>query len=218
MKKKYIAPITALLLALVYSYIGYNYTWYRMGIFLVPLVFLVAGFLCLVSIFIVKAWKRKGWFIFFIYSSILFVGLITGHVVENYKPTITINIPDHYEGMVHIFTGNTSAKQFWVDNNGIAYCYYEKEAKWKIKHGKKDISGVLNEYGRTTLEFSSPDSMYYYSTSVVCFEVESGREYPTSPWNQKHAKCMDKVMYLHYVEAGIVDDSKVVKKKWKYEQ
>lgn len=200
-----------IILAAWYSYLGWMETFYRMGIFLVPIIMLAAGVVSGAIVLSNKKW-RKSWFkIFSWIGAIGFAGLIIAHKIEHYKPTYPIYIPESYEGMVYLLPGKHINEELFIDQNGIGYYAPGKEVEVKVYHGEENSTNALNEYGDRTLIFPNADSTSYESIHITCFEVERGRVYGSSPWNQTHARCMDEQTYLQLVAAGIIDESRVKK-------
>jgi len=74
----------------------------------------------------------------------------------------------------------------------------------------------LNQYGSRSLIFPLPDSTHFRAIEITCFNVERGKVYGSSPWNQPHATCMDEHDFIQLVKKGIIDSSKVASRIYPY--
>lgn len=198
-------------LAVLYAFMAWRFTFYRLGIFLIPLVLLVSALITIVLKYFVSAWRSKGFLLFSNASSIIFLFLIGSIAFKEYKPTYVVHIPADFEGTVYLWPAKEMSDELFIDKNGMGYFNVPQEVKLKLLHGTKNVSDALNEYGRKSLVFPMFDSIHRETIDVVCFEIEKGRVYGRSPWNQPHAQCMDETEYLRLVADGIIDESKIKK-------
>jgi hypothetical protein len=213
MKKwDFIAMLSILLTGLVYTFVGYRYTFYSVGVYLIPVVLVLSAIAAFSTVLAKNKWRHLWWPIFNSTGSILFMALIAAVALDHYKPTYVIHIPENFEGMVYLFPANEKSDELYIDENGIGYFMPKQEVDVKVLHGEVDISNAMNQYGQGSLQFSLVDSTQYESIGFSCFEVEKGREYGSSPWNQPHAKCMDEAEFKRLVAAGIIDESRIEKK------
>ena len=209
--KRYIPHFFLFALTTWYGYLGWTETFYRMGIFLLPLILLTAGVISGAAVLFKKQW-RTNWFRIFSWISIAFLaGIIIQHKIDRYKPTYAIYIPEDFQGMVYLLPGKNINDELLIDENGIGYYAPGREVDVKVYHGDHNSTNALNQYGDRTLIFPLADSIHYESIFITCFGVEMGKDYGGSIWNQPHAKCMDEQQYLRYVAAGIIDETLVKK-------
>lgn len=204
----------AILLTIIWTCIGYELTLYSLGVYLTPIIWFISAAIAGLMWLVFKRYRQHCIRVFWIVNIILFAALIISELVNNYKPTITVYIPQNYEGVVHIFFGEGDNKEAHVDENGIGYFAWQGEADWCVMHGEVDITDALNESGSGQLTFWSADSLSYQSITTSCFEAEHGRVYPTTPWNQRHSTCMDEQEYLELVGSGVIDETKVKMETW----
>lgn len=210
-KNNLISWIAILIFGLVYGYVGYRYTFYSVGIYLIPFVLLLGAIAACSAVMAKRSWRHLWWPIFNWTSSGLFIALIAAVAIDNYKPTYVIYIRENFEGMVYLLPAKESSTELYIDEHGIGYYNPGREVDVKVYHGNENSTNALNEYGDRTLIFPLADSMHYESFHITCFEVEKGRTYGSSPWNQPHAKCMDEAEFKSLVAAGIIDESRIEK-------
>ena len=207
--------ILCLLLTVAYGTIGLFYSsFYNVEIILLPFVFVFAALLTFIIILIKKSFRKQGYLIFLGLSSLCFVLLIGSHIIDNYKPSLKIYIPENYEGIVHLFPVENENAKIFVDDNGIGYIPRKGNYNLKVFQGTENITDVLNEGGSGNLTLDGPDSLHYTSISSMCFIVEKNAIYPTTFWNQKHARCMNSIKYDSLVNVGIIDGDKIFKQVW----
>jgi hypothetical protein len=216
MKLARLLGIIAFILGCSYAYVGFRFTLYGLGVYLVPVVVIVSAFGAVLTIVWKKEWHSKYLPVFYSFTIFLFSYLLIDEGVRNYKPTVTVHVPENYFGMVHIFFGEGEYKDIYVNQNGIGYFEYHGEVNFEILHGQEDVSDVLNESGNGQIEFWKPDSSEYEVINVACFELVPDRKYPTTPWNNKHSMCVDKSTYLDWKEKGWIDEKKILKKPFAY--
>lgn len=191
-----------------YGYIAYYYSLYSLGLFLIPMVFILAGAGSIIVGVMSKLILKQRFQLFAAISIVLFTALIIEHHLNAYKPTKTIHVPENYNGLVHIFPAKLmDADDFYADENGMLYFYAEREVNIKILHGARDITNANNEYGRFSLNFYSEDSLLLKSLDAYCFRAEEGREYPDSPWNQFHESCLTQSELETLISQGLIDTS-----------
>ena len=198
-----------------YGYIGFEYTWYRFGLY-----FFVPGIIILSAIiaFLVNLKQRSQWYWwkwFTGLSSTTFLILIVAHHIEAYKPTVKLYIPETYEGTVTLLPGKVKQSSYNLNQEGIIYWRAEEEVNIKIYHGDHNISDVLNVTGHHYLYYYNNDSTIMDQVNVQCFEVAKDRNYPDNSWNQVYPKCIDKVELERLIKAGIVDESQLCKTRYK---
>ena len=213
-----IAMIAMLLTGLAYAYIGYRYTFYSVGVYLIPVVLVLSAISAFSAVLAKNKWRHLWWPIFNGTGAVLFAALIAAVAIDNYKPTYVIHIPANFEGMVYLFPAKEKSDELFIEENGIGYFMPKQEVDVKVLHGDENISDAMNQYGRGALQFPLADSTQYEAISFTCFEVEKGREYGSSPWNQPHAKCMEEAEFKRLVAAGIIDESRIEKKTYPYVQ
>lgn len=209
--------ITLLLFVAVvlwYSYLGWTDTFYRMGVFLVPIALLATGIIAGALVLYQPKWRPKWHFAFAWVGIIVFAGMVAWHKIDHYKPTYRIYIPETYKGMVTLLPGKYKNESLCVNAFGFGYYAPQRDVNVRVYHGNEEITNALNQYGRGSLLFSLPDSSLYQAIEITCFRVEKGKAYGKSPWNQPHATCIDTSAYLEYVRSGAVIDSLVAKETY----
>lgn len=198
--------VLGVLLALAYAYIGYFHSvFYRMELVILGIVLIFSAVLTMFWSFTKKSNYTFHFTIFWGLNALLFSVLITIHIVDTYKPTLVIQIPEQYEGMIHLFPSPVRGDVFESNTHGICYIPNEGEFDFKVLHGTRDISNVLNEYGRTSITIDGTSNFTYKAIEVTCFEVHKNQDYPSSPWNQKHASCMTQNQFDSLASTGVID-------------
>tara|TARA_R110002050_G_scaffold300722_2_gene471968 strand:- start:113465 stop:114136 length:672 start_codon:yes stop_codon:yes gene_type:complete len=205
-------------LTLIYSYLGYYHSsFYRIELILIPFILGLTGLFT----FVITAFKRNyisyRFPIFYFLSSIIFTLIIGQHLIADYKPTLEIHVPENYNGMVYLFPSYHTETSVKISPNGIGYIPHTGAYDFKVFHGNRDITDALNEYGRGQLEFLTALPAQKKSISFTCFEVEKNRAYPSSPWNQKHALCMDRNQFDSLTQIHQIDSSQIYFEIWKVE-
>jgi hypothetical protein len=201
--------ITSILL-LVYSYFGYFYTYYGLGIFLVPIVLIISAIAAFTLVFFKGEWKKYLWLLLSTIASALFSILLISMAVDNYKPSYYIHLPENFEGMVHLLPSKKTTENLFIGDSGIGYYNTGCEANVKIMQGENDISNALNQYGSSSLIFKLADSLHYSAIEITCFEVVKDHVYSSSQWNQPHATCMNEQVFIELLKSGKIDSSKVM--------
>lgn len=211
------------ILGVAYSYFGYYYTYYGLGVYLTPLVFVLSGLIAGIAVWVLRAlrknwqmpWRRRFWMVFSSVGSALFAALLIYLAVDNYKPSYYMYVPEDFEGMVHLLPSKEASEELYIDENGIGYYRSDREVNVIVMRGEEDITNALNQYGRKSLIFKQADSLHYKAIEITCFEVVEGRHYGSSPWNQPHAQCMDEAEFVRRLETQEIDSTRVVQKKYK---
>ena len=211
MNRDKVLGILALILGVIWAYVGFRYTYYSLGIYLTPFVVGISAIASGLIIVWKKSWYKNFLPLFYIANILLFSYLLISEGIRNYKPTVTVHIPENYYGMVHVFVGKGDQKDVFIDQNGIGYFQFHGEVNWEILQGEEDITDVLNEGGYSQLLFWESDSSAYDVVKVTCFELIPDRKYPTTPWNNKHSLCMDENTYLEWVKDNRIDEQKLIK-------
>ena len=199
--------LIAVILMIAYYYFSWHYTFYGLGIFLIPFILLLSVLTAFIAIRFKHKWKRSFWLVFSSITSLLFTGLLISIAIDKYKPTFYIYVPENYEGMIYLLPAKEPTRELFVNENGIGYYNSGVDSHVKVKQGKNDISNALNQYGRRSLIFMLPDSIQYRAIEIVCFEVVQGRGYGSSIWNQPHATCMDEQKFIEMVNEGKIDST-----------
>lgn len=192
-----------------YGYIGYLHTWWHFGLYVfLPAVLLFSALIS--AVINLKDRNVTNWFRWFAsISTLVFLALILAHHITEYKPTVKVFIASDFEGTVTLLPGKVYQTSYHATEKGIVYFNTQEEVHLEIYHGDREITNVLNEAGYSQLRYFENDSNWQYQIVVQCFEVTKDRVYPTSPWNQKHAKCIKLKDFEQMVAQNVIDRSKV---------
>jgi hypothetical protein len=212
--KPFSATIAVLFLVstITYGIIGGFYTFYSMGIFLVPIVLIITVVTGAFCKWVLRKTSDTSLNIAMGGGFLIFSIFIVAHLIDNYKPTVTVNIPEEFEGCVLMFAVESAPGDVEIDDHGIGYYQRMGDFQWKVKHGSTNISGVLNEFHFQQLLFYSSDSTNLTVVTVSCFEVGRDKVYPTreAPWTDE--LCLDIQEYEGLVESGLIDEAQVLKR------
>jgi len=191
--KKIIWYLFLLLLTALGTWSQYRYSFYGLGIFLIPIFAILAMTLSIVLGYLgflqKTTWWSKGLWIY-----ALFLVLSTAHIAwEQYKPTLEIIVPKDFAGNIHILPSpDVTNGPIQVTKMGIAWAPGQGEYEYKVTQGLEDITNVLNEYGRSNHTFWDSENSDSIFVSVICISIRPGIKYPSSHWNQWHARCYSK--------------------------
>ncbi len=214
-KSSVISAAAMLVLGIAYYICALRYTIYSLGVYAVPIVWLVSANIAFVAM-LKNRWKGHWWAIFNSTNAVFFAGLLVVIAVDRYKPTYVIHIPENFEGEVSLFPAKEKSDELFVDENGMGYYNPRQDVEVKLLQGDEDISNALNQYGRGALQFPVGDSTHYEAIDFTCFRVEKGKIYGSSPWNQPRAACMVEAEFKRLVAEGIIDESRIEKRIMPY--
>ena len=205
MVKNTLPIIFFLITGLYWTYLAYTETFYRLGIILIPVVFVFAILFGSIAYFKYNRSFKHGIRTFSISAIILLSGLIIWHKIEHYKPTLTVRIPENFEGTVYLFPSDTLVgSTIDVNANGIGYGPHTGQFHYKYKHGSKRIDDVQNTINSNQITYWSADSTKIRTIAISCFDVEKDKVYPKTELSWVYKECMSKSIFEHLIKQGLI--------------
>lgn len=213
--------VILVLSAAYYGYLGRYYTYYGLGVFLVPLVFIIGSFILLglfaINRFGMKKPNKRSWRIGFttalLICNTLFIALIADHYISNYKPTRTFYIPDDYIGCIYLFETTAELHSDTISENGIGYIHWDPDYYWRLERNGVDVTEAWNVGNpRGTIMFYHEDSTVLEVIEVGCALINDSNHYKEfSVYSTIIPTAMHPSTYTEMVNWGLIDDSKVLR-------
>jgi hypothetical protein len=144
--------------------------------------------------------------------------LIVGHRIEKYRPTYTVTIPETVAGCVYLFTTEEEVEDILVSDSGIGYMSSKGKVQWEIDRGGHDITAAFSTGYMNEIRIYEADSTLMSVYNVQCISVNDSGYYPVRSYDYTVFSCMDEEEFLHLVEEGVVDISRLRKQVWRREQ
>ncbi len=194
-----------------FSYLGRYHTIYGAGFLLTPTILLLSLLPFLASAFIFfKSWSYS-LRVYFVSASLMFSVLIASFYIENYKPSIYVNIPEQFQGRIILFnTESNSKRDIEISENGVGYLPYPVNYRLKFKYGDKKIQQIENTINTNQIQFYNADSTMVHWVDVSCYKVGSGVDYEADHFVPRDFKpCMDGSQLRQFIRLNKVDSSKI---------
>jgi hypothetical protein len=188
---------------------------YGAGFLLVPAILVLALLPFFASAFLFnKSWAFSGR-VYMIASSLLFSAMIVIYYIQEYKPTIYLNVAKDYQGCVFLFPIETeSLEDVNVNQHGIAYIPYGGHYHLKIKVDGKKRPEVLNSFNYNQISFYNADSTKIHWVDVSCLEIDQAIDYTTDLYVPRDFNpCMEGSELRMLIDMNQIDSSIL---KWSF--
>lgn len=223
MKSKYWLAVLLLLYlsSLAYCFfIGVYETLYSLGVYVliaIQGIGLLVFFIHLLVTRLLSTKKvslEKSLIVSLVVLTAIHLSVISYHRIEQYKPTYSVSIPDTFKGAVYLFNTPEEVQDVIVSEAGIGYIGSKGKREWKFMRAGIDITDAYVTSHMNEIAIYEGDSTRLTAYDVQCLVINDSNIYPKRNSINPVTPCMGATRFLHLVQAGFIDESKLRKGVW----